>query len=222
MKYKCSICGYVYDEAIEGVPFADLPDTWQCPWCGAQKSAFEPVEERPSAETAAPAQVKAPEPVEDVPDGSMQKLSVGQMAALCSNLARGCEKQYMPKEMELFTKLAEWFTQHSPKVQDATVETIAAQLQQDLTDYTALSQTSTEAADRGALRVCGWSEKATRMLSVLVGRYQREGDALLSNTEIWVCSVCGFVYIGQSAPELCPICKVPSWKFEKIERRKRS
>ena len=45
MKYKCSICGYVYDDAKEGVAFADLPDTWQCPLCGAPKSAFEPVEE---------------------------------------------------------------------------------------------------------------------------------------------------------------------------------
>ena len=29
----------------------------------------------------------------------------------------------------------------------------------------------------------------------------------------------GFVYIGDEAPELCPVCKVPAWKFEKIEGR---
>ena len=29
---------------------------------------------------------------------------------------------------------------------------------------------------------------------------QGEGDALLAGTEIWVCSVCGFVYIGPKAP----------------------
>lgn len=36
---------------------------------------------------------------------------------------------------------------------------------------------------------------------------------------IWVCTVCGFVYVGDKAPELCPVCKVPAWKFEKVERR---
>jgi rubredoxin len=33
------------------------------------------------------------------------------------------------------------------------------------------------------------------------------------------CTVCGFVYIGETPPELCPVCKVPPYKFEKIEGR---
>ena len=40
-KYVCSVCGYVYDEAAEGVAFADLPDDWECPTCGVSKSKFE-------------------------------------------------------------------------------------------------------------------------------------------------------------------------------------
>ncbi len=220
MKYKCSICGYVYDEAEEAVSFADLPEDWKCPLCGAPKAAFEPVEE------TAPQEVKSAAPMEDqeIPhsdiDDSMQQLSIGQMAALCSNLARGCEKQYMPKESELFNQLAAWFTQHTPMVNDATVEAITAQLKQNIADYPKVNETCVQHGDRGAQRVLGWSEKATRMLSSLMGRYQREGDGLLADTEIWVCSVCGFVYIGKTAPELCPVCKVPSWRFNKIERRK--
>ena len=27
------------------------------------------------------------------------------------------------------------------------------------------------------------------------------------------------IYIGGNPPELCPVCKVPAWKFEKIEGR---
>ena len=50
MKYRCTICGYVYDEDNEEVPFADLPDTWQCPWCGAPKSSFELVEDPPATD----------------------------------------------------------------------------------------------------------------------------------------------------------------------------
>ncbi len=31
MKYKCTICGYIYDEAVEGKKFEELPDDWKCP-----------------------------------------------------------------------------------------------------------------------------------------------------------------------------------------------
>ena len=51
MKYKCNVCGYVYDpnqgDAMSGVPaktpFENLPEDWVCPVCGAEKSEFEPV-----------------------------------------------------------------------------------------------------------------------------------------------------------------------------------
>ena len=39
-KYKCNACGYIYDETMEGVKFADLPDNWVCPLCGAEKEDF--------------------------------------------------------------------------------------------------------------------------------------------------------------------------------------
>ena len=41
MKYVCQICGHVYDEEVEGVKFADLPEDWVCPLCGVDKSNFE-------------------------------------------------------------------------------------------------------------------------------------------------------------------------------------
>lgn len=52
-KYRCIICGYVYDPAegdpdsdiAPGTPFEDLPEDWVCPVCGAPKEDFEPIEE---------------------------------------------------------------------------------------------------------------------------------------------------------------------------------
>ncbi len=41
--WRCTICGYEYDEDAEGKAFADLPDDWECPMCGAPKSEFEKV-----------------------------------------------------------------------------------------------------------------------------------------------------------------------------------
>ena len=29
----------------------------------------------------------------------------------------------------------------------------------------------------------------------------------------FVCSVCGYVYEGEAAPEFCPVCKAPASKF---------
>ena len=40
MKYVCDVCGYEYDEAVEGVPFADLPDDYECPLCSVGKDQF--------------------------------------------------------------------------------------------------------------------------------------------------------------------------------------
>jgi len=52
-KYKCTICGYIYDPENgdpdsgipAGTPFEELPDNWVCPICGAPKEQFEEVKE---------------------------------------------------------------------------------------------------------------------------------------------------------------------------------
>ena len=41
-RFRCTVCNWVYDEEVEGVPFADVTDDWSCPQCGAPKSAFVP------------------------------------------------------------------------------------------------------------------------------------------------------------------------------------
>ncbi len=51
-KYKCSVCGYIYDPELgdadggikPGTPFEKIPDDWVCPICGASKSVFEKTE----------------------------------------------------------------------------------------------------------------------------------------------------------------------------------
>ncbi len=208
MKYVCQICGYIYDEDKEAVPFEQLPDDWKCPLCGAMKSDFK---------AEAPAVEKAYVPTH-TETADLKKLSAGQLAAVCSNLARGCEKQYKAEESKLFNELANYFTAITPAVNDATVEKVAKLLQEDIEDYPHIRDVADNGKDRGAARVCVWGEKVTRMLSSLVNRYLEEGEQMLADTDIWVCTVCGFVYIGQEPPELCPVCKVPPYKFEKIER----
>lgn len=48
-KYKCIVCGYIYDpeqgdpegNIAPGTPFEELPEDWVCPVCGASKDQFE-------------------------------------------------------------------------------------------------------------------------------------------------------------------------------------
>ncbi|SMC68932.1 rubredoxin [Papillibacter cinnamivorans] len=50
-KYRCTICGYVYDEAkgypdggiAPGTKWEDLPADFECPECGASKDMFEAI-----------------------------------------------------------------------------------------------------------------------------------------------------------------------------------
>ena len=51
MKYACELCGYVYDEEagdvkrgiLPGTSFGALPMDFECPGCGYEKEAFDPV-----------------------------------------------------------------------------------------------------------------------------------------------------------------------------------
>ena len=52
-KYTCTVCGYIYDPANgdpdngvkPGTAFKDIPDSWVCPLCGADKSVFKVVKQ---------------------------------------------------------------------------------------------------------------------------------------------------------------------------------
>ena len=207
MKYICAIGGFVYNEAKEPVLFSALPDTWICPVCGARKNNFHAEEDK-----------KKPQEAHTIYETDLQPLSTAQLSALCSNLARGCEKQYKFRESELYTQLSEYFLRHTPQEPEASLDRITALLKEDLNEgYKTIHRIASDVGDRGALRVCVWGEKVTRILHDLMERYATEGEQFLADTNIWVCSICGFVYVGNTAPMLCPVCKVPDWKFEKIE-----
>jgi len=55
--YECDVCGFIYDEELEGVPWDELGDDWECPACGADKSEFRLIEPAVTAQ----AQPSAPE-----------------------------------------------------------------------------------------------------------------------------------------------------------------
>jgi len=48
MRYRCKICGFIYDPEVgdpdsgidPGTPFEDIPEGWICPICGVRKIDF--------------------------------------------------------------------------------------------------------------------------------------------------------------------------------------
>jgi rubredoxin len=220
-KYVCSVCGYVYEEAkgipeagiVSGAAWEDLPDDWVCPICGATKEEFEK-----QGESAASAEKKQIPVIEASTD--IKEMSPLEISALCTNLARGCEKQYKPEEAALFNELAGYFKAASAPAKAPDFDQLIALVEKDLNEgFPVANAVASDAEDRGALRALVWSEKVTRILKSLFTRYQQEGNAMLENTGVYVCTICGFVYTGDNLPDICPVCKVPNWKFEKVEGR---
>lgn len=210
-QYVCSICGYVYDEAMETMKWEDVSEDWLCPLCSATKSEFYKQDEFNDNETS-----KVVSIIEVSDD--MKELSPLEMSALCTNLARGCEKQYKPEESALFTELAQYFKSASGSAEDPSFDKLLNLIKNDLNeDLPNANAIASDKKDRGALRALTWTEKVTRMLNSILARYEKEGEAMLNNTGIYVCSICGFIYIGDGLPDLCPVCKVPNWKFDEVE-----
>lgn len=220
-KYVCTICGYVYDEA-KGIPEAgitpgtaweDLPEGWVCPLCGASKAEFK----QQGESVATTAVGKMPRTAREV-SPEMQELSALELSALCTNLANGCEKQYKAEEAVLFGELGAYFQAATGSAINPDFTQLLTLIEKDLEDnFPNANAVASEVKDRGALRALTWSQKVTRILKSLLSRYQKEGAAMLENTEVYVCTICGFIYIGNNPPDICPVCKVPNWKFDKIE-----
>jgi len=61
-KYRCTVCGYIYDPAVGdpdgGIPpgtrFEDIPDDWVCPICGVTKEDFVEQPEYPPLDPESP------------------------------------------------------------------------------------------------------------------------------------------------------------------------
>jgi rubredoxin len=216
-KYICTICGYIYDES-KGIPDAgiapgtswdSLPEDWVCPLCGASKAEFK----EEGADNQAPISI-----AESHLPSDEKELTALELSAVCSNLAKGCEKQYKTKEAEHFLKLAHYFKSASGSKAEGDLSALLALVEKELAETFPMAKAvSLEEEDRGAMRALVWSEKVTRILKSLLLRYEKEGNQMLDKTGVYVCTICGFIYVGENPPELCPICKVPSWKFEKIE-----
>ena len=208
-KYRCTICGYIYDDAKNEVKFEDLPDDWKCPLCGAPKSLFEEVKEEKG-------EIKKESKVEVIEeDDDLRELSNYEISLICSNLARGCEKQYLEEEKDLFMELSKYYGElESDKT--SSLDDVLDMVNSDINDFSKAMEVFSKYDDRGAKRVVNWANKSTNIMKVVIDTYKEKGIDYIKNTKIWVCDICGFVYIGDNPPKVCPVCRVPSLKILEV------
>lgn len=211
-RYRCKICGHVYDEAKEQVKFVDLPDDWKCPLCGAPKNLFEEIKEEKSTNVT---QMIEEEMNPTSFDEDLRNLSSLELSLICSNLARGCEKQYLEKERQLFQELATYYEEKDSS-KEGTLNDVKQIVGQDLKQQEHAMNVVDNHQDRGAKRVLTWAGKSTNIMNMILDNYEKKGIDYLKNTKIWVCDICGYIYIGEVPPKFCPICKVPSFKILEV------
>ena len=212
-RYRCKICGHVYDEAKEQVKFEDLPDDWKCPLCGAPKNLFEEIKEEKGTNVT---QMMEEEMNPTSFDEDLRNLSSLELSLICSNLARGCEKQYLEKERQLFQELATYYEEKDSS-KEGTLNDVKQIVGQDLKQQEQAMNVADHHQDRGAKRVLTWAGKSTKIMNMILDNYEKKGIDYLKNTKIWVCDICGFVYIGDVPPTVCPICKVPNFKILEVK-----
>ena len=208
-KYRCIICGYIYDETKEKIKFEDLPDDWTCPLCGSPKSAFEEVIEEPQKEEES---IEEKQEIEE----DLRSLTNEEITYICSNLAKACEKEYKEEEQNLFTELAKYF-EGKTKEKTSSLEELKIENEKDRKELESAMKIADNNSDRGAKRVLTWATKTSNMMKLILENYDKKGLDYIKNTKIWVCDICGFIYIGEEPPKVCPVCKVPSFKILEVK-----
>lgn len=152
-------------------------------------------------------------------EDDVRVMTSDELCALCSNLQKACSKQLRNEEAALFGKLASFYDQHRKTEPNAGYQTLLDRINEDLARaYVQANEQAALAQDRGAMRALVWGEKVSKLLKSLLVRYEKQKQGLLENTGVWVCEICGFIYIGEQPPEICPICKVPSFKIHAVQQ----
>ena len=213
-KWKCGICGYIYEGE-------ELPEGFTCPICKQPASVFVKVEE------AAPATNKY---AGTQTEKNLIAAFEGESGARnkYTYFAGVAKDEGYEQIAGLFLKTAEnerehaklWFKELGG-LGDTAANLLAA-AEGENHEWTDMYVGFAETADAE-----GFHELADKFRAVAeIERHHEERyRALLKNVEtaqvfakseikIWECRNCGHIVVGTNAPELCPVCKHPQAYFE--------
>ena len=87
----------------------------------------------------------------------MRKLTNYEISLICSNLARGCEKQYLEEEKLLFTELSKYY-ESKDENKKGTLKDISNLVKEDINNFNEAMQLADKYQDRGAKRVMNYGQ----------------------------------------------------------------
>ncbi len=211
-KYKCLICGEVFEVAEGEEPV--------CPVCGAEGAAIVPVEEEPKANPYAGTQTEK----------NLEAAFAGESQARnkYTYFASQAKKEGYEQIAALFLKTAEnekehakmWFKELNG-IGD-TAQNLGAAADGENYEWTDMYEGFARTAEAEGFP--GLAAKF-RMVAAIEKHHEERYRALLRNVEaqevfskssvkVWECRNCGHIVVGEKAPEICPVCAHPQSYFE--------
>ena len=212
-KWKCKICGYIYEGE-------SLPEDFVCPVCKQPASSFEKIEE--SAPTNKYAGTQTEKNLEAAFAGESQARN---KYTYFSSVAK---KEGYEQIAALFLKTAEnekehakmWFKELNGL--GNTAENLLHAAEGENYEWTDMYDGFAKTAEEE-----GFPELAAkfRMVAAIEKHHEERYRALLHNVEaaevfaksevkVWECRNCGHIMVGTKAPEVCPVCAHPQSYFE--------
>ncbi|MBO4261095.1 MAG: rubrerythrin family protein [Clostridia bacterium] len=212
MKYKCTICGEIFEvkDGEEAV----------CPLCGADGDALEPVADEKKSNPYAGTQTEK----------NLQAAFAGESQARnkYTYFASKAKKEGFEQIAELFLKTADNEKEHA-KLRfkelngiGSTAENLAAAADGENYEWTDMYDDFAKTAEKE-----GFPELAAKFRGVaaIEKAHEERYRALLKNVEtmevfaksevnVWECRNCGHIVVGTKAPDVCPVCAHPQSYFE--------
>lgn len=216
MKWKCLICGYIYEGE-------ELPADFVCPICKQGADKFVKIEDTPGDKAKNPyAGTKS--------EKNLLEAFAGESMARnkYTYFAKVAQEAGFEQIAALFLQTAENEKEHAQlwfKALGELGDTAANLLhaaEGENHEWTDMYVRMAQEADAE-----GFYELAEqfRGVAAIEKRHEERYRALLHNVEaqqvfaksevrIWECRKCGHIVVGTKAPEVCPICKNPQAYFE--------
>ena len=212
-KWKCKVCGYIYEGDV-------LPEGFTCPVCKQPASSFEKIEEPKPGNPYAGTQTEK----------NLEAAFAGESQARnkYTYFSSVAKKEGYEQIAALFMKTAEnekehakmWFKELGGL--GGTAQNLLHAAEGENYEWTDMYAGFAKTADEE-----GFPELAAkfRLVAAIEKHHEERYRALLRNVEteqvfaksevkMWECRNCGHIVIGTAAPEVCPTCAHPQSYFE--------
>ena len=213
-KWKCKVCGYVYEGE-------ELPEDFKCPVCKQPASAFEKVEEKKDGGNLY-AGTKTEKNLLEAFAGESQARNKYTFFATIA------QREGYEELAEIFLKTARNEQEHARIWYEAlghignSAENLLSAAEGENYEWTDMyARMAREADEEGFHDIAETFRKVGEIEKRHEERYRRLlNDVKMksvfekSSVTVWECRVCGHIVVGTKAPDVCPACKYNQAYFE--------